>query len=338
MFCGASRGSRPWPPRPRCRSARADDQIARSAWGSLAIGRSSPSTAPPPASPCSRSGLPERAGDVAGRGRGTARGARLVAAVRRAKHVPGIVDLRAAIQMSRAGFSQQHLPAAHVYLARALYVIGDWDEALVHARAAQAIVTDDRLSWIRGRAESVLGVIAAARGSWNEAEGMPGRRERRWRASQAGAAWPELVARLVDSAHLPGQGRRPRASSPRCDPWPTDQRAVDLSDGGGCLVADPDRRSHRLPVKSDDGATELDRLQRHIDDTGMDIGGQVTGLRARLAAANGDPDAAAKLLRTSPIRHDPTGRPSDRPRAAAPPLWPPSTRPRQSSRCGGPFA
>jgi len=37
----------------------------------------------------------------------------------------GIADLRAAIQMSRAGASQQHLPAAHVYLARALYVIGD---------------------------------------------------------------------------------------------------------------------------------------------------------------------------------------------------------------------
>ena len=42
-----------------------------------------------------------------------------------------------------------------------------------------------------------------------------------------------------------------------------------------------------------EAATELDRLQRHIDDARMDIGGQVAGQRARLAAANGNPDEAA---------------------------------------------
>ncbi len=45
-----------------------------------------------------------------------------------------------------------------------------------------------------------------------------------------------------------------------------------------------------------DAAAELDRLQRHVDQTGMDIGGQLNGLRARLAAAIGDPDDAAHLF------------------------------------------
>ena len=46
-----------------------------------------------------------------------------------------------------------------------------------------------------------------------------------------------------------------------------------------------------------DAATELDILQRHVDETGMNIGGQVTGQRARLAAAKGDPDEAGRLFR-----------------------------------------
>lgn len=45
-----------------------------------------------------------------------------------------------------------------------------------------------------------------------------------------------------------------------------------------------------------DAAAELDRLQRHVDQTGMDIGGQLNGLRARLAAAIGDPDDATHLF------------------------------------------
>ena len=45
-----------------------------------------------------------------------------------------------------------------------------------------------------------------------------------------------------------------------------------------------------------DATAELDRLARHVDDTGMAIGGQLAGLRARLAAAKGDPDDAARLF------------------------------------------
>ena len=265
-----------------------DDQITRSALGSLASAEFSLNGAPAGLAVLEKR-LPERPGDVAGAD-GELLAVRGLLRLYAAQTRSGIVDLRAAIRLSRAGFSQQHLPAAHVYLARALYVVGDWDEALVHARAAQAIVSDDRLSWIRGRAESVIGTVAAARGSWEEAEACLAIANDAASAA-SDAAWPDLVARLVRSAIC-----RARADAAgvvdALRPLMTDKRVVVsqmavvawwpiLVEG---LIDSGELR---------EAATELDRLQRHIDDTRMDIGGQVAGQRARLAAANGDPDEAA---------------------------------------------
>ncbi len=161
-----------------------------------------------------------------------------------AKHAPGIVDLRAAIRMSRAGFSQQHLPAAHVYLARALYVVGDWDEALVHARAAQAIVSDDRLSWIRGRAEFGNRHRRGRARIVGRGRSVPRDRERRReRGERRRVARPGCTSRPIGD--LPGQGRR--GGCGRCAAAPDDRQARrSFSDGGGGVVADPRRGPHRL--------------------------------------------------------------------------------------------
>jgi DNA-binding NarL/FixJ family response regulator len=264
-----------------------DDQVARAAWGSLASAAFSLEGAPAGLALLEQR-LPKRPDDVAGADAEllAVRGLlRLYAAETRS----AIVDLRAAIRLSRAGFSQQHLPAAHVYLARALYVVGDWDEALVHARLAQAIVSDERLSWIRGRAESVIGTIAAGRGAWQEAETCLAIANEATKVSEA--AWPELVARLVKSAICRARGDAAGVVD-ALQPLMTDKRVVVAQMavvawwpilvegliGSGELVA---------------AAKELDRLQRHVDETGMDIGGQVMGQRARLSAAKGDPDEAA---------------------------------------------
>jgi DNA-binding NarL/FixJ family response regulator len=264
-----------------------DEQVDRTAWGSLASAEFSLNGAPAGLAVLERR-LPEEPGDIAGVDAEllAVRGLlRLYAAQTR----PAIADLRAAIQMSRAGFSQPHLPAAHVYLARALYVVGEWDEALVHARAAQAIVTDDRLGWIRGRAESVLGTVAAARGAWDEADAYLAIANEAARGAQA--AWPDLVARLVQSAIC--RAKRDAAGMVEAlRPLTTDERVVIAQ---MAVVAWWPILVEGLIDCSELGyaATELERLQRRIDETGMDIGGQVAGLRARLAAAEGDPDEAA---------------------------------------------
>lgn len=267
----------------------ADAQSLRTAWGSLAAAEFSLKGAPAGLAVLDRR-LPEHPADVTGADAEllVVRGLlQLYAAHTRV----GTADLRAAIRLSRDGFAQQHLPAAHVYLARALYVLGDWDEALVHARAAQAIVTDDRLSWIRGRAESVLGTVAAARGSWQDAHACLVIAQEAARGS-GDSAWAELVAGLVDSAICRAKGDaagvvaalRPFADDPRAlisqmavvAWWPV---LIDaLVDIGEITTA----------------AAEVHRLERHMAATGLDIGGQVAGMHARLAAAAGDPDEAAQ--------------------------------------------
>jgi DNA-binding NarL/FixJ family response regulator len=173
-------------------------------------------------------------------------------------------------------------------MSSALYVVGDWDEALVHARAAQAIGGEDRLSWIRGRAESVIGTVAAARGAWQEAEACLAIANDA--ASAGDAAWPELVARLVRSAICRARGDAAGVVE-ALQPLMSDKRVVIAQ---MAVVAWWPILVEGLVNTGElvDAAIELDRLQRHVDDTGMDIGGQVMGQRARLTAANGDPDEA----------------------------------------------
>jgi DNA-binding CsgD family transcriptional regulator len=279
----------------------ADDEITRTAWGSLASAEFTLNGAPAALAVLARR-LPDHAGEIDGADAEllVVRGLlKLYAAETRA----GIDDLRVAIRMSRDGMSHQHLPAAHVYLARGLFIVGDWDEALVHARAARAIVDDARYDWMRGRAEFVFGTVAASRGQWDDAQASLAEVERA-AAGRADTTWAELLARILKSAICRARSDaagvidvlRPLASDTRIVVsqmammawWPI--LIEGLIEAG----------------ETTDAATELDRLARYVDDTGMNIGGQLTGLRARLAAATGHPDEAAELfeLAIATIRPD----------------------------------
>lgn len=269
----------------------ASDEIARTAWGSLASAEFTLNGAPAGLAVLARR-LPDHAGEVDGADAEllVVRGLlKLYAAETRA----GVGDLRVAIQMSRDGMSHQHLPAAHVYLARGLFILGDWDEALVHARAARSIVDDPRHEWMRGRAEFVFGTIAASRGQWGEAQASLTEVERA-AAGATDATWAEMLARILQSAICRArtdsagviEALRPLASDTRIVVsqmammawWPI--LVEGLIEAG----------------ETGDAAAELDRLARHADDTGMNISGQLAGLRARLAAATGNPDEAAHLF------------------------------------------
>jgi DNA-binding CsgD family transcriptional regulator len=269
----------------------ADAQIARTAWGSLASAESTLNGAHAGLAVLAQR-LPAHAAEVAGADAEllVVRGLlKLYAAETRA----GIDDLRAAIRMSRAGFSHQHLPAAHVYLARALYIAGEWDEALVHARATQAMVADDRHSWIRGRAEFVLGTVAASRGQWEDADRYLTIVESAAR-SGVDPTWPELLARVLRSALARARGD-PAGVVAALEPLATDTRVV-ISQMA-MIAWWPILIEALIEVgNTDAAASEIERLARHVDETHMHIHGQLAGLRARLAAAMGDPDDATRLF------------------------------------------
>jgi DNA-binding CsgD family transcriptional regulator len=268
-----------------------DSEIARSAWGSLASAESA-LRGPAAGLAVLARRLPDQLGDVddADAELLAVRGLlKLYAADTRA----GAEDLRAAIRSSRQGFSGQHLPAAHTYLARALFITGDWDEALVHARAAAAIVADGRHDWMRGRVEFVVGTIAASRGQWDDAQEAL-RHVQEAATARADTTWAEMLVRVLRSAlcraRLDPTGvvdaLRPLASDARIVVsqmavvtwWPV------LIEG---LI-----ESGQL----DDAAAELARFASHVDGTGMALVGQLLGLRARLAAAAGDADVALPLF------------------------------------------
>jgi DNA-binding CsgD family transcriptional regulator len=270
----------------------ADDDIARTAWGSLASAEFTLNGAPAALTVLARR-LPDHAGDIDGADAEllVVRGLlKLYAAETRA----GINDLRVAIQLSRDGHSHQHLPAAHGYLARGLFIVGDWDEALVHTRAARAIVDDaPRHHWMRGRAEFVFGAVAASRGQWEDAQAALAEVERA-AAGAADTTWAEMLARILKSAIC-------RA---RADAAGVIEALRPLASDTRIVVSQMAMMAWR-PIlieglieagETADAATELDRLARYVEDTGMHIGGQVAGLRARLAAATGKPDEAARLF------------------------------------------
>jgi DNA-binding CsgD family transcriptional regulator len=269
----------------------ADAQIARTAWGSLASAELTLNGAPAALVVLARR-LPDHAGEIDGADAEllVVRGLlKLYAAETRA----AVDDLRVAIQMSRDGASHQHLPPAHAYLARALFVLGDWDEALVHARSARAVVDDARHDWMRGRTEFVFGAIAASRGQWDDAQASLAEVAR----AATGAAdptWDEMLARVLKSAICRARNDaagvvdalRPLASDTRIV---VSQMAV--------MAWWPILIEGLIEAgETADATAELDRLASHVDITGMDIGGQLAGLRARLAAATGDPDEAARLF------------------------------------------
>ena len=150
----------------------------------------------------------------------------------------------------------------------------------------------------------MLGTVAAARGAWHEADACLAITNEIARGS-GGAAWPELVARLVESAIC--KARADPAGLVSLRPLLGDERAVisqmavmawwpilieGLIDAGEIT----------------DGATLLDRLQHHVAETGMDIEARSPGyglaLRPPVASRMRRPDSTSvRWTQSGPTTH-----------------------------------
>ena len=202
-----------------------------------------------------------------------------------------IDDLRAATRMARQGATTAQLPRAHLHLAQLLFTAGRWDEALLHAHLAESLVIGERRVWIEAQAASALACLLASRGQWDEAD-------QRLRA--AAEASEELGSVEASFATSIAHAYRARA---RDDPQGVVETLRPLVGQSG------EDTVHMLTtlgwwvmfigatidIGDVAGAGEqIERLEAASQRRRLDLRARIMSLRARMAAACGEPDAAAR--------------------------------------------
>lgn len=204
--------------------------------------------------------------------------------------IPAIADLRAAVRSARQGSAPAQLPRAHLHLAQLLVSSGDWDEALVHARVALAVVSDEQLVWMRAQAHAAVAAVLASRGEWDAAARQV--TAARGAAAVAGTSEAVFTARIAAAA----------IARARDEPWQVIDALGGLADSGdGATIPMftslgwwPTLISAVLDVGDIDAAERhLDRLERAADEHGLTLRARTLGLRARVTVARGDRNAAA---------------------------------------------
>ena len=73
-------------------------------------------------------------------------------------------DLQAVLVMARRGYVPVQLARCHYLMAALLINSGEWEDALVHARTALSIATDDHLAWMQSQCHATLATLLAYRG------------------------------------------------------------------------------------------------------------------------------------------------------------------------------
>ena len=168
-----------------------------------------------------------------------------------------IADLRAAIRLARHGAAAAQLPRAHVQLSQLLLSSGEWDEALVHARAALSLVSAERRVWLDAQVHAALARLFGGRGEWQQAAGHLAAAEAA--AGEAGTVEAVVTTRIAQAAVARARARSGASSE---SPRPTGRRPRSDSHGDlSGLVAHFDQgddRSRRAGPGS-----PADRTARH---------------------------------------------------------------------------
>lgn len=211
-----------------------------------------------------------------------------------------IVDVQTAIRSGNISNSVHQRPRAHLQLGQMLQESGDLDLAITHVRTAGSLIADERHDWLAAQVHGTAGMLAALRGDWAEAEAQVAASmadaERVGTFEAIYAAW--LARGALDRARGDAAGivagmhalmggddiaaavaRLPMLSS--LSWWPPLVHA--LIDTGDLAAA----------------VQHIDLLEDAAAARRLDLSARVTGLRARVAAAEGRPDEALELFAAS---------------------------------------
>lgn len=199
-----------------------------------------------------------------------------------------IADLRASIDLARDGAPFRQLPRAHLWLSRALYLAGEWDESQSQARTARSLLDDHRV-WMGQLAEGHLVPILAARGQFELADQYAA--GVRAAAATLGTIELDAAARLSTAALARARGDAAaliEALAPVAEPGSLNGGPLGILGWWPMLIA------ARIDAGHLDVTAEIDELVAAARAASLDTTAVAAALRARLAAAQGDADRAAE--------------------------------------------
>ena len=205
-----------------------------------------------------------------------------------ARPASALADLRVVLGLIRRGSVPVQLARCHFLMASILTNRGDWDEALIHARTALAVASDDQLVWVLSQCHAALGTLLAYRGEWEVAEHHVAR------ASE--------MAVSNESLEAMGTARLARAALARARNEP--DRVIDelapLASFAPALSA-----LHFWPPlihalidtnRIDEAQEQSTRLSLAAEERRINLDNRLLLIRARLAAASGQPEMAVTLF------------------------------------------
>ena len=202
-------------------------------------------------------------------------------------------DLRAAVRVAAQNSASAQLSRAHLHLAQLLLSSGEWDDALVHARLALSLTSDEQLMWIEAQTHAALATVAACRGQWATAAREVSAAHTA--AAVLGTVEAVFTARIAQAA-LARARDEPGGVVDSLQPLAGDGdvRAIPMLSSLGwwptLIVATIDTGA------VDAAARQVDQLAEAADDRLLDFRARILGLRARIAQARGDLDQAAGLF------------------------------------------
>ncbi len=201
-------------------------------------------------------------------------------------------DLRSAIRVAAQNSAAPALSRAHLHLAQLLLSSGDWEDALLQARLALSLISDEQQTWTEAQAHAALATLTAYRGRWETAA-------EHLRASRAAALTLDTVEAVFTSRIAQAALARARAEP------------AGVIDSIGSLAGHGDVRA--IPMLSSLGwwpvligaiiesgdaaaaAVQVGQLTRAAADRRLDFRARILGLQAQLAQARGQLDQAAAL-------------------------------------------
>jgi len=204
-----------------------------------------------------------------------------------------VLDLRAAISMTRGGATIPGPPRAHVYLAHLLIDSGEWDEALAQARVAISLVRGEPVAWIEAQAYATLATVYAHRGQSDAA--MAALRAASRAADGARTVEAESSVQIAEAALAQAEGNHDAVVAPL---WPL----TGAGDPGAVPMISPLTFWPSMiiaMIESGDVAGAADQV-RHLEQAAaqrrLDFSARILDLRARVAAATGRDGESAALF------------------------------------------